>query len=96
MSAKEPSADQLAQYESMAAESKVRRAANRDHGARRLDQAEVAYETKNDGAHLIVSHCGIVVDYWPGTGLWRVRSTGESQRGIGSLLTRLRRAERGA
>lgn len=79
-----------------AEESKARRAGHRARGALRLDEANVVYQNKNDGAHLIVSHHGLVVDYWPGTGLWRVRTTGESKRGIGSLLARLRRAERGA
>ena len=76
------------------AASQEKRARNRERGAERLETEGIAHETKNDGAHLIVSHCGIIVDYWPGTGLWRVRSSGESQRGIGSLVARCRLAER--
>lgn len=71
--------------------SKQKRAANRQNGAARLAAAAIQFESKNDGAHLIVQGPGYVVDYWPGTGKWITRGcrftlTG---RGIARLIKHL-------
>ena len=47
-------------------------------------------------SHYVLTHHGLVADFWPGRGKWRVRSTGERGRGVVKLVARLRRAERGA
>lgn len=63
-----------------------KRADNRDSSAQMLREAGVAFESKNGGAHLIVRGNGAVVDFWPGTGLWKVRGSTQQRRGIRKLL----------
>lgn len=51
----------------------------------------VNMQEKNQGAHLIIRHNGLTVDFWPGTERWMVRSdTGRPRRGFGALLDRLK------
>lgn len=71
-------------------ESKAKRAANRRSSADNLKAAGIAFEAKNDGAHLIVSHPSGVVDFWPGTGLWIARA-GKQGRGVRKLIKYLER-----
>lgn len=49
----------------------------------------IPFVAKNGGAHLIVSAAGLVVDFWPETGLWAVRGTNERRRGVRHLIKRL-------
>ncbi len=49
----------------------------------------VSFDTKNNGAHLIVRHGGKVVDFWPGTERWRVRGQTRYAFGIDKLLKEL-------
>ena len=67
-------------------ESKARRARNRTGGAAALEAAGIDFETKNMGAHLIVSVGGVVVDFWPGTGKWVARGNSRKGRGVKSLV----------
>jgi len=66
----------------------MKRAANREQSAQILKRAEVAFQTKNNGAHLIVAHEGKTVDFYPGTGAWKDR-TGAEGRGVFKLLKHL-------
>ncbi len=68
------------------AASQVKRAANRESSADALRRAGVKFETKNDGAHLIVTGPGGLVDFWPGTGLWKPRGTISHRRGVSGLI----------
>lgn len=67
------------------AEGQENRARNRESSPTVLTRHGIAYETKNDGTHLIVTHAGKTVDFWPGTGLWRARK-GTNGRGVFRLL----------
>ncbi len=69
--------------------SQTKRANNRANSATALREANICYETKNGGAHLIVKHDGVVVDFWPGTGKWIVRG-GKTGRGVFKLLDLLK------
>lgn len=62
-----------------------KRAANRQRSAEMLTAAGIEFESKNDGAHLIVGD----YDFWPGTGLFVNRKTGEKKRGVGELIRRI-------
>ena len=67
--------------------SQQRRAANRLSSAEMLRANGVEFESKNDGAHLIVRDCaGCVFDFWPGTGLWKMRGARLQRRGVRALL----------
>lgn len=69
--------------------SSERRADNRENSAEVLRQHGVAFEAKNEGAHLIVRHKGKVADLWPGTGKFRIRPTDNYQRGVFKMLKQL-------
>lgn len=72
-------------------ESKIKRASNRETSADILRENGFAFESKNGGAHLIVSGATIIADFWPGTGKFSVRGTGKYSRGVFSLLKILKK-----
>ena len=57
-----------------------KRANNRQASPELLTKANIEYETKNLGAHLIVDAGDHKVDFWPGTGRWIDR---KGKRGFG-------------
>lgn len=75
-----------------------KRAQNRQSSAAILAERGVAFEEKNNGAHLIVKHAGKTIDFWPGTGKWIDRAfaqhTGKG-RGVHGMLRYLNVAIRG-
>ena len=73
-------------YEGMAEQSQEKRAKNRERSAQLLIDRGVEFETKNDGAHLIVKTKYGPVDFWPGTGKFIPRPAGRSGRGVFNLL----------
>jgi hypothetical protein len=67
-------------------EGKRRRANNRKRCPDRLTQANIRFDTRNEGAHLIVYADSGTIDYWPGTGLWIDRKTHRTGRGVKGLI----------
>ncbi|MCU7372813.1 hypothetical protein PEC18_18605 [Paucibacter sp. O1-1] len=63
-----------------------KRADNRAASAELLRKAGIQFETKNGGAHLIVSAVGKVIDFWPGTGRWIVRGCARPNYGVRRLI----------
>jgi hypothetical protein len=63
---------------------KKKTAQNRMFSAEYLHAMGISFVSKNGGAHLIVSHSGITVDFWPGTGLFIGR--GLRGRGVRNLV----------
>ena len=55
-----------------------------------LHKINVSFETKNHGAHLIVYSTFSVIDFWPGTGKWRVRNSAREGFDLESLLKEIR------
>lgn len=77
-------------FRSMREASQRKRARNRQFGPQLLRQAGIAFEEKNFGAHLVVTHPSGVYDYWPGTGLWSRRDAHLTyERGVRKLIDRL-------
>lgn len=70
-------------------EQQKKRASNRDNGAQALTNAGVSFESKNNGAHLIVTANGLTYDFYPGTGKYCERH-GKYKRGIFNLLRDIR------
>ena len=67
--------------------SQQKRADNREQSARLLTEAGIQFVTRNSGAHLIVTAAnGRTFDFWPGTGLWRMRGDPRDRRGVRSLI----------
>lgn len=77
------------EFEAHKEASKARRADNREQSANLLTDHGVQFESKNLGAHLVVTHGERVVDFWPGTGKWIERRKTKHHRGVFKLLTRL-------
>ena len=69
--------------------SQAKRAYNREQGPLILKQHGITFESKNDGAHLVVTHNGHVVSYWPGTGKYLFRGADRKGRGVFNLLRSL-------
>lgn len=66
---------------------RAQRAWNRAHSAQQLTDRGIPFVSKNDGAHLIVTAKNTpIIDFWPGTGLWKVHGQSTKQRGIYKLL----------
>jgi hypothetical protein len=68
-----------------------KKAHNREGSPALLTAAGIAFDVRNNGAHLIVSHNGLVVDFWPGTGKWIPRPSGRPGRGVRPLIAFLKR-----
>lgn len=75
-------------YREMNQASKEKRCKNRHHSTLALERAGVKFESKNNGAHLVVKEGDFIVDFWPGTGLWRERG-GVRARGYKRLIKRI-------
>lgn len=73
--------------------SQKKRARNRSFSTELLAQRGVPFESKNGGAHLIVTRHGAPwADFWPGTGKWIERATKDNpKRGVRQLIERWRR-----
>jgi len=67
----------------------IKRAKNRDTSTQLLKEAQIQFEVKNLGAHLIITHKDLVADFWPGTGLWQIRGTTKQARGVRKLIEAL-------
>ena len=75
----------------MKAASVERRAKNRTSSAELLQAEGISYTTNNGGVHLIVAHGEQIVDFWPGTGRWRTRTTPiVDRRGVFDLIKYLK------
>ena len=70
---------------------KERRANNRTSTPEVLRQHGIAFDVRNDGAHLIVRHGGKIADLWPGTGKYRIRGASRYRRGVFNLLRDLKK-----
>lgn len=75
-------------FEGWRAMKQAKRASNREQSAALLRRAGVIFDTKNDGAHLVVTAGPLTVDFWPGTGLWIVRGLKiqRRRRGVRKLI----------
>lgn len=75
-------------YNDLRKASQDKRAHNREQSPKMLGERGIAFRALNGGAHLVVEHNGRTVDFWPGTGRWKVRG-GTGGRGVRSLINRL-------
>lgn len=88
MSAEPDEMDDAEVWRAMRERSQEKRAANRKHSTEILKRAGVTFTAHNAGAHLIIKHAGMRVDFWPGTGVWSTRA-GRTDRGVLRLLSYL-------
>lgn len=65
---------------------------NRRESKRILTENNIAFEEFNDGAHLKIKAWDFVIDFWPGTGLFR-HPQGEG-RGVFELIAFMKKEEK--
>lgn len=72
--------------------SKQKRSENRNNAPILLEKEGIPFVSKNAGAHLIISagESSNIIDFWPGTGKWIVRSSGYPGRGIFNMIKYLK------
>lgn len=68
---------------------KQERAKNRVGAADTLRAMGYVVSEHNGGAHVVIQHAGITIDYWPGPGRWRRRDGQERGHDRDSLLAKL-------
>lgn len=73
-------------FTAMRVEGRRRRESNRNTSPAILEKHGVAFEVKDNGAHLVVWHGDLVADFWPGTGKYKLRSAPTYKRGVFPLL----------
>jgi hypothetical protein len=73
-------------YKVLYQRSKEKRANNRDASAKMLTDYNVRYLALNQGAHLVIQYDDLIIDFWPGTGLWIDRATRIKKRGVRNLI----------
>lgn len=84
--------DMGAMWRAHNAERQRKRADNRVQSADLLMEAGISFETRNQGAHLIVSSPAGLIDFWPGTGLWIPRNDSKRRgRGVDRLVAKIMR-----
>ena len=47
---------------------------------------KISFVSKNNGAHLVICHFDLMIDFWPATGRWIVRKSPKEGRGVFKLL----------
>ena len=67
--------------------SQNKREHNRRYSTKLLSSRKYKFKVVNEGYHLIIEEIhDKFIDFWPSTGLWKVRGTKKSNRGIKSLI----------
>ncbi|GAG54683.1 unnamed protein product [marine sediment metagenome] len=65
---------------------KLKRQSNTIYSTDKLDELGIKYESKNDGAHLVVEGTYSKIDFWPSTGKFYIRKAKGYARGINNLI----------
>lgn len=74
-------------YRAMHERDKAKRADRREDAPELLTKAGIPFESRNSGAHLVVTAERRVIDFWPGTALWIVRGREDRNYGVHHLIT---------
>lgn len=72
-----------------------KRASNRKSSRELMHEAGLQFEARNGDAHLIVKAADVMIDFWPGTGLWIVRGQPTRRYGVRGLIQFCQRASGG-
>lgn len=62
-----------------------RRRERREEAPKALRAAGIRFDSRNDGAHLILSTTPII-DFWPGTAQWTIRGSFKPRYGLKQLI----------
>jgi hypothetical protein len=78
---------QIETFRILKKQNQEKRAHNREASQVELTKRGYQFEAKNGDAHLIVQTSKGVVDFWPGTGKFRIRSSADTGRGLDDFIT---------
>ena len=73
-------------FNDMSEQSKLKRERNTKSSTDVLMNKKVSFVRKNNGAHLVICHFDLMIDFWPATGRWIVRKSPKESRGVFKLL----------
>jgi len=76
-------------YKAMNDRSREKKESNKRSSTDELKRHNIEFEEKNDGYHIVVSHNGFKVDFWPSTGKFIFRWKKSGGRGVFNLLRKL-------
>lgn len=76
-------------YKSWGARKRKKKESNLSWSTDKLAKDGIVFDSKNGGAHLIISHNEKIYDFWPSTGKFLDRSSGKYGRGIRNLYKKL-------
>lgn len=65
---------------------KEKRASNTEQSTELLKKHKIGFQSKNGGAHLVVTAGNYDVDFWPSTGLWIIRGEKKRHGGVRNLI----------
>jgi len=71
--------------------SKLKKARNLNFSTNLLFERGIEFESKNNGVHLIVTSDLGLIDFWPSTGKFKVRSQTKYGRGVKNLINLIKR-----
>ena len=81
--------DMAEMYRAIDDEIKRRRANSLAENTARLQELGLAFKSHNSGYHVVITHNGKTVDFWPSTEKWRDRSNNRIQGTMRKLLKHL-------
>ena len=76
-------------YLAWAEHKKDRKLTNLKKNMEILIESKIPFSSKNNGYHLIVSFDGGIVDFWPSTNIWSIRSGSANKKLIRKTMLNL-------
>ena len=73
-------------FNAMTELSKEKRQRNTVSSTDILKHKNITFVYRNNGAHLVICHSDLMIDFWPATGRWIVRKSPKEGRGVFKLL----------
>jgi hypothetical protein len=67
-------------------QTKLKREHNKQASIAILKHKQISYVAKANNEHLAICHSNLIIDFWPTTGLWKVRNSPKENRGVFKLL----------
>jgi hypothetical protein len=77
-------------YQSIKNYSKAKKQRNKHGSTSLLESNNIKFDSKNNGVHLIIDGCDEIIDFYPSTGLWIIRSKQIKSRGVRKLINRIK------
>lgn len=70
-------------------QSRLKREQNVKNSTQLIKSKGLSYIPRNHGTHLTVYHLDLIAEFWPTTGIWKIRDRTKEGRGVFKLLNYL-------